>query len=353
MLSKMVHTPTIGANKKKGEIRKGYTVYLHGFQGNATTIDTLLDSTPKITIIDKNTSMMSSRSNTNVSLAETMSYNTGSESPGFIIHPSTMKHLVESRNLDQLQKMQTAHAIPSETFSPINRIISVIPLVIYQTWYTKNLPPVMKNTVTRLISDNPQFQHVLYDDNECRNFIQQNFDQAVVDAFDSLIPGAYKADLWRYCILHKNGGIYLDIKYQCIDGFSLLQLTDKEYFVRDIDWENKRGIYNALMVCLPGNQKCWDCIQQIVENVKNRFYGDSPLEPTGPQLLAKYFSDNEYNLLILRHDVMKNIRGDENFYIFKNSQKILVTVGGYRKEQKITQNVGHYSELWNLKQIYL
>jgi mannosyltransferase OCH1-like enzyme len=350
MLSKMVHTPTIGANKKKGEIRKGYTVYLHQFQGNTASIDTSQDSMPNVTIVDKNTT---GRSNINVSMTDTMIYKKIPDHIESNIHPSLMKHVVESRNSNKLQNLQTSRPRPSETFSSPGPIISVIPLVIYQTWYTKNLPPVMKNTVNRLISDNPRFQHVLYDDNECREFIQQNFDQVVVDAFDSLIPGAYKADLWRYCILYKNGGIYIDIKYQCIDGFSLFQLTDKEYFVRDIEWENKRGIYNALMVCQPGNQKCWDCIQQIVENVKNRFYGDSPLEPTGPQLLAKYFSDHEYNSLVLRHDIVKKTNGDENFYIFKNDQKILVTVGGYRKEQKVTQNVGHYTELWGKKQVYL
>jgi hypothetical protein len=345
MLSKMVHTPTIGGNKKKGEIRKGYTVYLHQFHGNAATTDTL----PNITIDDKNTTITSGRSNTNISLTDTMIYKTIPASIESNIHPSIMKRLVESRKTNALQNLQSAL---SETFSSTGPIISVIPLVIYQTWYTKNLPPIMKNTVNRLIADNPQFQHVLYDDSECREFIQQNFDQSVVDAFDSLIPGAYKADLWRYCILYKNGGIYMDIKYQCIDGFSLLHLTDKEYFVRDIEWENKRGIYNALMVCQPGNQKCWDCIQQIVENVKNRYYGDSPLEPTGPQLLAKYFSDDEYNSLVLSHEEIKKANGDANYYIVKNSQKILVTVGGYRKEQKTTQNVGHYHELWNKHKIY-
>jgi len=345
MLSKMVHTPTIGGNKKKGEIRKGYTVYLHQFQGNAPTTD----PAPNIIIVDKNTSMTSGRSNINISMADTIIYKTIPASIESNIHPSTIKNVVESIKSNTLQNLQTA---PSETFSSIDPIISVIPLVIYQTWYTKNLPPVMKNTVNRLISDNPQFQHVLYDDNECREFIQQNFDQVVVDAFDSLIPGAYKADMWRYCILYKNGGIYMDIKYQCIDGFSLIHLTDKEYFVRDIEWENKRGIYNALMVCQPGNQKCWDCIQQIIENVKNRFYGDSPLEPTGPQLLAKYFSEDEYNSLVLNHQEIKKANGDANYYILKNSQKILVTVGGYRKEQKATQNVRHYTELWNNQNIY-
>ena len=88
----------------------------------------------------------------------------------------------------------------------------VIPLNIYQTWHTKDLPPLMRNAVNKIIRMNPRFNYKLFDDNDCRNFIKDNFNEDVLNAFDTLIPGAYKADLWRYCILYKNGGVYLDIK---------------------------------------------------------------------------------------------------------------------------------------------
>ena len=57
---------------------------------------------------------------------------------------------------------------------------------------------------------NPLFTHYVFSDNDRRLFIEQHFDTTVLHAYDSLIPGAYKADLWRYCVLYINGGIYLD-----------------------------------------------------------------------------------------------------------------------------------------------
>ncbi len=120
---------------------------------------------------------------------------------------------------------------------------SVIPLKIYQTWHSKDLPTRMKQSVERLKARHPRFEHFLFDDNDCREFIAKNFDNNVLKAFDSLIPGAYKADLWRYCILYKNGGIYLDIKYDCINSFRFIELTEKEHWVLDINGNN---IYNAL-----------------------------------------------------------------------------------------------------------
>ena len=97
---------------------------------------------------------------------------------------------------------------------PRNKIYnSIIPLSIYQTWFTKNLPSKMKERVNILKLQNPEFNHYLYDDDDCYEFIKNNFSKDVLNAYDSLIPGAYKADLWRLCILYINGGIYLDMKF--------------------------------------------------------------------------------------------------------------------------------------------
>ena len=59
----------------------------------------------------------------------------------------------------------------------------VIPLNIYQTWHTKDLPPFMKKTVNMIIGNNPRFNYQLFDDNDCRNFIKDNFDENILNAF--------------------------------------------------------------------------------------------------------------------------------------------------------------------------
>jgi mannosyltransferase OCH1-like enzyme len=77
----------------------------------------------------------------------------------------------------------------------------IIPLHIYQTWHTKALPTHMFNNVVKLKRSHPRFTYHLFDDNDCREFIKDNFSSEVLWAFDKLIPGAYKADLWRYCMV--------------------------------------------------------------------------------------------------------------------------------------------------------
>jgi len=169
-----------------------------------------------------------------------------------------------------------------------NTIKSIIPLNLYTTWHTKDLPIKMKENVDLLKQQNPEFNFYLFDDYDCRNFIEENFNENVLNAFDMLIPGAYKADLWRYCVLYINGGIYLDIKFHCVNDFKLIELTDKEYFVRDF---GNLGIYNAFMIVLPQNEIMLKCINQIVINVNNKYYGNDSLSVTGPNLLGSFYSD--------------------------------------------------------------
>jgi mannosyltransferase OCH1-like enzyme len=189
---------------------------------------------------------------------------------------------------------------------------SVIPLNIFQTWHTKDLPPLMRNTVNKIILNNPRFNYKLFDDNDCRNFINDNFNQDVLNAFDSLIPGAYKADLWRYFILYKNGGVYLDIKYTPYNGFRFINLMEKEHWVLDMD---KNGIYNALMVCKPNNEILLKAIYKVVENVKNKFYGNNCLQPTGPLMLAQFFTQSDKN----NFDMFCNIKS----YCEKKNVKLI------------------------------
>lgn len=223
---------------------------------------------------------------------------------------------------------------------------STIPLHIYQTWHTKDLDPKMKECVDKLKSLNPEFVHHLYDDNDCAEFIENNFQTDVLDAYNSLIPGAFKADLWRYCVLYINGGVYLDIKYFNAYDFKLIDLTQKEYFVKDIK-ENGGGVYNAFMICKPGNKKLLNCINNIVKNVKNKFYGNSVFEPTGPLLLKREFTEDEIDKL--RLSIGEN-NCPTKTCINLDGEPILSMYNDYYSSRK--ENKTNYHEAWKNREIY-
>lgn len=229
---------------------------------------------------------------------------------------------------------------------------TVIPLNVFQTWKYKELPPKMQESVNTLRRENPEFHYHLFDDNDCREFIQKHFDYNVLYAYDSLIPGAFKADLWRYCVLYVYGGIYLDIKYHTVNGFKLIQLTDKEYFVRDIT-DSGSGIYNAFMVCKKGNQKMYNCIYKIIDHVNNTFYGNNVFEPTGPLLCLTEFSQDELNELPPIGLSEENC--PTKTCISMNNIPIMAIYTEYRDEQNdffSKENTISYYHLWNERKIY-
>ena len=236
----------------------------------------------------------------------------------------------------------------------------IIPFNIFQTWHTKDLDPDMEKCVNQLKADNPEFKHHLFDDEDCRKFIKQYFDKDVVDAFDSLIPGAYKADLWRLCVLYIHGGIYMDIKLQCVNDFKLKYLTFSEHLVLDnkvdnyLHGHNKNNIYNALIICKSKNPFLLDCIKQIVYNVKHKYYGKSQLDITGPGMLGTIYKNNNYKIPIDIKYILSNILNILNPNLEYKNIQIINSYPTYRKNQISKYLSGdHYLIMWFNKNIYV
>lgn len=246
----------------------------------------------------------------------------------------------------------------------------IIPFHVYQTWSTTNLPPFMKKTIEHNQSINPEFKFHLFDNEDCLQFIKNNFSSDVLNAYIKLKPGAYKADLWRYCVLYVNGGIYMDVKIKLLFSFSLKELIYSEHYVKDIPGPfEKLGIYNAFMVHAPKNALLLKCIDQIVLNVSNNYYGENPLCITGPALVGKLFILEKYDLKLvdIEHTrdgklAYKNKVFGTMYPQYRDEQRKEEQRGGeqrgleQRKEEQnpneSNNNSSHYSKMWEQKNVY-
>jgi mannosyltransferase OCH1-like enzyme len=171
-------------------------------------------------------------------------------------------------------------------------IINNVPLNIFLTWETKKLPINMYNNILLLQKMNPEFDIYLYDNKDRIKFIKDNFNPDVLEAYNSLRPGAYKADLWRYCIIYKYGGVYMDIKYHTY--ISLIDLIkDSEFIFVNTDSKlckdsyDGKEIQNTFFVSSPYNQIFMNSIDEIVTNTKNKNYGNNKIDITGPCVLTR------------------------------------------------------------------
>jgi hypothetical protein len=107
------------------------------------------------------------------------------------------------------------------------------------------------------------------------------------------------------------------------------------------------------MVCRPGNPKLWNCIQRIVENGKNRFYGSSPLEPTGPLCLKREFTEDE--LTEMRREMELKVSGDsvnKELQIVWNGRPILEAYKGYYQSDNRNDSHNYYANRWKNRTMY-
>jgi len=271
------------------------------------------------------------------------------------------KHINIFNTLDSHELFDVPFHIKAKS-EKAQKDISGVPLVIYQSWHTNKVPKNMKLTIYKLLDMNPEFDYYLYSDEKSREYIKNNYGDDVVTAFDTLKPGAYKSDLWRYCILYKTGGVYLDIKYY--SRFPIVDMIKKNpvIFVKDLPLACSLGIgfgvYNAFMVSPPNNPIFLLCINEIINNTKFRLYKSGSLDVTGPCLLSRKINDydkSKSDSEKIGNKLVYNFTRVHTYFetIWYKDEKAFLVYDKYRAEQKMFQNTEHYGKMWDEKNIYI
>ena len=179
-----------------------------------------------------------------------------------------------------------------------------IPKIIVQT--NKNICKNLYhyNSVISLLEKNPNYNYIYFDEIDSRKFIQDNFIVNILDqdkknendisdvlkSYDLLKCGAIKADLFRYCYLYVNGGIYIDSKISCyLELDKIINNNDKYVICAD---DAKAPFYNGIMIFEKNNLNLLNMIKDICNNVLLKKYHNDIHEPTGNKLYYKFFKND-------------------------------------------------------------
>lgn len=152
----------------------------------------------------------------------------------------------------------------------------LVPRIVHQTWFE----PVTKEkypNMSRLIESWKQsgWEYNFYDDLTAAQFLSTHFPSEVREAYDSILPGAFKADLFRYCVLLIRGGIYADMDVLLTSNLD--EVVDNDVgFMTPMDSPgtkvNRRScLWNGLMAVAPGHPLLARTIEIVVNNIRNRF----------------------------------------------------------------------------------
>ena len=142
--------------------------------------------------------------------------------------------------------------------------VGVIPLLIHQTYITNSVPHRMYASAYSWIENNPEFEYRFYDDDLCYRLIKEHFSEHVLQAYEKLPKGAFRADFWRYCCLFIHGGVYADIDTVCRSPLrKLIKPEDTLIIPRGV--LHKTFMYNAFICTEPGNLIIKSVIDTAVE----------------------------------------------------------------------------------------
>jgi mannosyltransferase OCH1-like enzyme len=65
--------------------------------------------------------------------------------------------------------------------------------------------------IDTVLEKNPEYAYRYYNGTERREWLKKNMGHTILAAYDKVNPNAYKADIFRYSIVYKYGGCYLDV----------------------------------------------------------------------------------------------------------------------------------------------
>ena len=231
-----------------------------------------------------------------------------------------------------------------------------IPKIIFQTGYSNNFKNILHfNSIISFIEMNPEYTYIYYDDYDSRKFLKDNFTEEINYSYDLLVPGAYKADLLRYCFLYNNGGCYFDCKQILRYPIRKFLKSDKKIVLCNDAIEN--ALLNAVIFSTKKNDILDKTIKDCVYNIINKV-GDNALAITGPIFFYKSIKNfiNDDNLLF------QNNRPPDNYYDFSNDyynnnitlieKNIVILNRFYKGYYDNYLDTNHYGKLYNNNEIY-
>lgn len=165
---------------------------------------------------------------------------------------------------------------PSSRPSSSTSTLFQIPRIIHQTWF-EELTTARYPHLTRLQNSwkASGWDYRFYTDATARAYLCDHYPTRFVDAYDSLIPGAFRADLFRLLVLLREGGVYADVDVQLdADLDSFLEAPISFFIPRDCPldrWpESNYCLWNGFMGSRPGHPILLQAVEDVMNHVLNR-----------------------------------------------------------------------------------
>ena len=216
----------------------------------------------------------------------------------------------------------------------------MIPKIIHQTWSSKEENHSIDKLRNTWIDNNPEFEYKFYDDDDILNYIELHFDEHTLQCYKRIVNGSLKADFFRYCVLYREGGVYIDIDIACMVPLEDIFDLENMDVITATDYcriQRSDRIYQGF---LGGSKQCplfWNMIRQICDSMDNDMFKYDLFKLSGPivfsrllkQHMNKSITEKTEKCSFLKELHFTNIRERTHFYIVTHeiSKELLLKNG--------------------------
>jgi inositol phosphorylceramide mannosyltransferase catalytic subunit len=160
-----------------------------------------------------------------------------------------------------------------------------IPKIIYQTYVNNKLPLITRFFMWWMRKRNPDYRYEFYDDQRIEDFLKSEYPDEIYKAYKKLAIGAAKADFFRYAILYKTGGVYVDIDGAVLRPLSLIIKPDDEAIITR---ERNPGLY-VQWALIYGKEHpiIKRTMEKCVDNISNNRFPYRVEAMTGPPVYSQ------------------------------------------------------------------
>lgn len=240
----------------------------------------------------------------------------------------------------------------SENLVDGNEPLKYIPKKIFQLIFDKSkVNPQFQKNIEYIKKLNPDWSYNLYDENDKVEYLTTNYPPEILELFTSINPkyGAARADFFRYLLMYREGGVYIDIKSAMKFPLNNIIWPDDEYILSHWNWPCQGSILNSEngefqqwhIICRPQHPFLAAVIKNVIENIKTYRISDGVGKPgvlkvTGPiayteailPILNQYnhrlIESNDYIGLIYNNLKESHIKLFSNGHYSKISEPIII-----------------------------
>lgn len=160
-----------------------------------------------------------------------------------------------------------------------------IPKIIHQTFKSAKLPFITRWHIARFRKKNADYTYEFYDDARIEKFLSEEFEEDILGLYKRLNIGAAKADFFRYAVLLKKGGIYLDIDSSIKGSLNDFIFPDDTAIISE---EGNPGLYvQWALVYEAGHPFLKQTLELVCENIRYNRYPNDVHKMTGPTVYTE------------------------------------------------------------------